>query len=114
MAALPGIGEIWFVSLDPTVGHEQSGSRPALVVSVDRFNHGPAGLVVVVPITSRAKGISLHVAIGPPEGGLTTRSFAMPENIRSISVDRLQRAAGLVSTGTLQAVQDRLRILLDL
>ena len=47
-------GEIWWVDLDPTRGHEQAGRRPALVLSVDAFNHGPAGLVVVVPVSSKA------------------------------------------------------------
>jgi mRNA interferase MazF len=41
----------------PTQGREQAGSRPALVISVDQFNHGPSELVVVLPITSRRKGI---------------------------------------------------------
>ena len=54
----PSRGEIWFLNLDPTQGREQAGSRPALVViSVDVFNHGPADLVVVLPVTSAAKGI---------------------------------------------------------
>ena len=44
-------GEIYLVSLDPSFGHEQQGTRPVLVVSPDRFNaltHAP----IVVPITS--------------------------------------------------------------
>ena len=69
-------GEIWLVGLDPAKGREQAGMRPALIISVDIFNHGPAELVVVIPITSKAKRIPLHVEIGPPEGGLTMTSFA--------------------------------------
>lgn len=37
-------GEVWTVSLDPVRGHEQAGTRPALIVSVGSFNQGPAGL----------------------------------------------------------------------
>ena len=48
----PSRGEIWFLNLDPTRDHEQAGSRPALVISVDTFNHGPADLVVILPVTS--------------------------------------------------------------
>ncbi|EBA4668711.1 type II toxin-antitoxin system PemK/MazF family toxin [Salmonella enterica] len=44
-------GEIWFVSLDPTAGHEQSGKRPVLIVSPASFNKFTR-LPVVVPITS--------------------------------------------------------------
>lgn len=53
----PSRGEIWFLNLDPTQGREQVGSRPALVISVDAFNWGLADLVVVLPVTSVAKGI---------------------------------------------------------
>lgn len=62
----PSRGEVWMVDLDPTKGHEQAGRRPGLVVSVDLFNHGPADLVVLVPITSKAKGIPFHVEVNQP------------------------------------------------
>jgi len=44
-------GDIYMVSLDPTAGHEQSGSRPVLVVSPTEFN-AATKLPVVLPITS--------------------------------------------------------------
>ena len=111
---LPSRGEIWLVDLNPTRGHEQSGVRPALVVSVDTFNHGPAGLAVVLPVTSRGKGIALHVSVDPPEAGLTMRSFIKAEDVRSVAVERLTRRLGQVSRATMDQVEDRLRILLDL
>ena len=46
-------GEIWLVSLDPTLGHEQKGRRPVLIVSPDAFNR-ITKLPVVLPITSGA------------------------------------------------------------
>jgi mRNA interferase MazF len=107
-------GEIWLVGLDPTKGREQAGMRPALVVSVDLFNHGAAELVVVIPITSKAKGIPLHVEVNPPEGGLTMNSFVKCEDLRSISTSRLVRRLGVVSPQTIELVEDRLRILLGL
>ena len=107
-------GEVWMVGLDPTKGREQAGMRPALVISVDIFNHGPADLVVVIPITSKAKGIPLHVEITPAEGGLTTTSFVKCEDVRSISTSRLVRRLGKLSDRTTDAVEDRLRILLGL
>ena len=107
-------GEVWNVDLNPTRGREQRGSRPALVVSTDRFNRGPAELVVVVPITGTERGIPLHVRIDPPEGGLKKRSFVKCEDVRSVSRERLTRRWGVVSRATLSAVEDRLRILLEL
>ncbi len=107
-------GEIWLVVLDPTKGREQAGMRPALVMSVDIFNHGAAELVVAVPITSKAKGIPLHVEVMPPEGGLTMTSFVKCEDVRSISTSRLVKRLGKVSEQTIELVEDRLRILLGL
>ncbi len=110
----PSRGEIWMVDLNPTRGHEQAGVRPALVVSVDTFNHGPAGLAVVLPMTSRAKGIPLHVPVDPPEAGLRMKSFIKTEDVRSVALERLARRLGQVSDATMAQVEDRLRILLDL
>jgi mRNA interferase MazF len=110
----PSRGEIWFVDLNPVRGHEQAGKRPALVVSVDLFNGGPAGLIVVLPITTREKGIPFHVEIYPPESGLPEKSFIKCEDIRSISKERLLSPAGEVSPPAMAAVEDRLRILLNL
>ena len=107
-------GEIWQVNLNPTVGHEQAGTRPALVISVDAFNRGPADLAVVLPITSVRKGISFHVQVTPPEGGLTMLSFVKCEDVRSVSKERFVRRLGQVSAQTLAAVEDRIIILLDL
>lgn len=107
-------GEIWTVDLNPTRGHEQAGKRPALVFSADLFNEGPAGLVVVLPITSKEKGIPFHVEISPPEGGLKTRSFVKCEDIRSVARERLSKRWGGVSRATMDEIEDRIRILLDL
>lgn len=107
-------GEVWLVDLNPTRGHEQAGTRPALVVSADEFNHGPAGLVIVVPMTTRKRGIPLHVSVDPPEGGLDRRSFIKCEDVRSVSEQWLVRRFGVVSTETLSLVADRLRIVLDI
>lgn len=114
MSSSASRGDVWMVSLDPTKGREQAGMRPALIISVDLFNDSAAELVVAVPITSKAKGIPLHVEVEPPEGGLTLKSFAKCEDIRSISTSRLIRRMGSVSPGIMTFVEDRLRILLGL
>lgn len=107
-------GDVWLVDLDPTRGHEQSGTRPALVVSVNAFNHGPADLVIVVPLTTRDRRIPMHVPITPPEGGVRAPSFAKCEDVRSITARRLIERWGRVSQRTLSEVEDRLRLLLGL
>ena len=77
---LPERGDIWLADLDPTRGREQAGRRPVLIVSVGAFNESKAGLVVVIPLTSTARGIPWHVAVVPPDGGLknTRISCAKP------------------------------------
>lgn len=107
-------GDIWFTDLDPTVGHEQAGERPVLILSIDAFNRSLAGLVVILPITTRLRGIPWHVLVSPPEGGLTRPSAILCEAVRSVSQQRLQHRMGLIAPATLQAVRDRLRILMNL
>ena len=107
-------GEIWLANFNPTVGHEQSGTRPALILSFDAFNRGPAGLVVAIPLTTVAKNIPLHVRVTPPEGGLAAVSYIKCEDVRSLSKSRFLRRWGRVDDATMRLVEDRIRILLAL
>lgn len=111
---MPDRGEVWLVDLDPTRGHEQAGRRPGLIVSNNTFNNGPAGLVVVVPMTTRDRRIPLHVRVDPPEGGVREPCFIKCEDVRSISTERLLSRWGLVEDHTLAFVALRLETLLDL
>jgi mRNA interferase MazF len=115
MPPLPNRGEIWLADLNPTRGHEQAGARPALIISTNTFNHGPAGLVLVLPLTRTDRRIPIHVPIEPPEGGVSARSYILCDAVRSIAKDRLEpRPWGSVSEATLQKVEDHLRILMEL
>ena len=110
----PRRGEVWIVDLDPTLGHEQAGRRPGLVISVDGFNQSAAELAIVLPVTSRKKSVRSHVPIQAREAGLKVESFIKCEDVRSISTRRLRRRLGSASASTLQAVEERLRILIGL
>jgi len=110
----PARGEVWLADLNPTRGHEQAGRRPVLVVSEDLFNRGPAGLAIVLPMTSAVRNVPTHVPIDPPEGGVRNRSAVLCEGVRSVSAERLIDRWGAVSPSTMAAVEDRLRILLRL
>ena len=107
-------GEIWLLNLDPTLGREPRGTRPGLVISVDKFNQGPTELIIVLPVTSKKKNTPFHIEIEPPEGGVKTRSYIKCEDVRSVSKDRLLSLWGTVSPKTMDEVKDRLRILLDM
>ena len=110
----PSRGEIWYVDLDPGRGHEQTGRRPCLVVSVDSFNHGPAGLHVVLPMTTREKGIPFHIEAPSEETGLQQRGFIKCDDVRSVSRERFLKRLGGISATTMDAVEYRLRILMGL
>jgi mRNA interferase MazF len=110
----PQRGEVWLVTLDPVQGHEQAGTRPCVVISDDIFNSGPAGLVVVVPMTSRQWAIPLHVPIVPPVGGVQVPTDILCENVRSVSMRRLLRPLATLPAPAMDEISDRLRILLSL
>jgi mRNA interferase MazF len=110
----PWRGEIWLADFGQPFGHEQGFRRPCVIVSDDTINQGPSGLCVVVPLTSRDKGVPLHLAIAPPEGGLRVPSWAKPEDIRSLDTRRLLSRWGAVSRQTADLVDDRLKVLLKL
>ena len=111
----PSRGEVWLA--DPPrllQGREQMGQRPVLVVSADEINHGPSGLSVVVPFTTRDRGVELHVSVDPPEGGLSERSFLLPEQVHAADQAHLVGMLGQVTQETLRAIEDSLLIVLSL
>jgi mRNA interferase MazF len=113
---MPNRGEVWIADFDPVRGHEQGRQRPAVILSTDQFNNGPAGLVVVVPFTTKERErMPLRVRVDPPDGGLKETSWALCEAVRSISTDRLVDGPwGTLAVKTLAAIEYRVRALLDL
>jgi mRNA interferase MazF len=107
-------GEVYIGDPDPVVGHEQGGRRPVLVISTSAMNQTAATLAIAVPLTTTNRGNELHVRVEPPQGGLKRVSFAMPEMVRSMSLDRLGRRIGFVSPDTVEAVSERVGILIGL
>jgi mRNA interferase MazF len=85
-----------------------------LVVSDDVFNRGPAGLAIVLPMTSTVRSVPSHVPVSPPEGGVENRTAILCEAVRSVSVERLVVRWGAVDRRTMATVEDCLRILLRL
>ena len=112
MSLRPNRGEIWLADLSPARGYEHAGARPVLIISTNIFNHGPADLVFVLPLTCTDRRIPMHEPIDPPEGGIAARSYIVCDALRTIAKDRLgPRAWGSVSAATLHKVVDNLRIL---
>jgi len=59
---VPDRGDIVWMVFDPQAGHEQSGRRPALIVSSKEYN-GKRGLALLCPVTSKVKGYPFEVAL---------------------------------------------------
>jgi mRNA interferase MazF len=55
-------GDIIWMDFDPAAGHEQSGARPALVVSSTSYNQ-LSGMAIVCPMTTRKKSRRFEVAL---------------------------------------------------
>jgi mRNA interferase MazF len=111
---IPSRGDVVIVNLDPSVGHEPGGLRPALVISSDDLNRSPARLVIVVPITGTDRGIPAHIRVSSPEGGLTKPSVIMADQVRTISRRRVARRLGTVSSATMRNVENCLKLVFDL
>lgn len=110
----PSRGEVWQVQFSPTKGREQDGSRPAMIVSVDKFNHGPAELVIAIPLTRTRRQIASHVIVPRGEAGLESDSYIMVEAVRSVSKERLLRYRGDLTYPRIEEVEQILRVLLKL
>lgn len=57
---VPSAGDLVWLEFNPQAGHEQAGTRPALVLSQKRYNR-KTGLGIFCPITSKAKGYPFEV-----------------------------------------------------
>jgi mRNA interferase MazF len=112
VSAGPEQGDVYWTDPDPTRGSEQAKARPFAIVSVDQLNRSPIGISLAVPLTRTDFHNALHLAIAPPEGGLMQASFAMPEQLRTISHERLSRKLGRLRPPTHEELLRRCRLLL--
>jgi mRNA interferase MazF len=80
------------------------------VVSTDAFNHSPAGLLMVVPITATYRRVRAHIRVDPPEGGLNKISYILTDQLRAVSELRFSRRLGTVSASTMAAIEKQVRI----
>ena len=79
-------GEIYLVSLDPTAGHEQQGTRPVLIVSPEAFNQ-VTQLPVVLPITSGGNFARVAgFAVSLDEAGMRTKGIVRCDQPRALDL----------------------------
>ena len=100
-------GEIWLISLDPTVGAEMSKTRPTVIVNDDRLGKLP--LKIIAPITDWKEHYNVApwmIPIVPSkQNGLVKKSSIDCFQIRSVSESRLIRRIGHIAINEVLEVQ---------
>ena len=80
MKTIPDRGDVILLSSDPTLGHEQEGFRPAVVLSPEYYNKA-SGLCLVCPITTNIKGYPFEVIL---DGTKKTTGVALSDQVRYV------------------------------
>lgn len=109
-------GEIWLVSLDPTIGSELQKTRPAIVVNDDTLGKLP--LKIIVPLTDwkdRYEIAAWMVKVEPnTTNKLTKTSAADCFQIRSVSEQRCIRKIGEVNSAITANIRKALATVLNI
>jgi mRNA interferase MazF len=106
----PDRGDAVWLNFSPKVGHEQSGKRPAVVVSPKSYNK-KVGLGLFCPITSQIKGYPFEVGI---PAGTSITGVVLSDQIKNL--DWRVRDAQFICklpVSTMSEVRKKLRTLLE-
>ena len=80
MAYVPKRGDAIWINFNPQSGHEQSGRRPAIVLSPQSYN-GKVGLCLLCPITNQVKGYPFEVVL---PAGLGVTGVVLSDQAKSL------------------------------
>lgn len=99
------LGDIFYANLNPTIGSEQDGIRPVLVVQNNKGNRF-SPTIVIIPITSSLSksNIPSHVEL-LKTSGLDKKSIALVEQIRTLDKKRLLRKITSIAKEDLENVK---------
>ncbi|MGH2758829.1 MAG: type II toxin-antitoxin system PemK/MazF family toxin [Actinomycetota bacterium] len=108
-------GTIVLVGLDPTLGREQQGTRPCVVVSdPDVTASARFPMIAVVPVSGTAGEGALYPRLETRTGGLRRPSWALVDQLRSIDKRRVMRAFVGIDASELTRIDEGLRSFLGL
>ncbi len=109
-------GEIWWASLPEPTGSEPGFRRPVLVVQADAFNRSRLQTAVAVVLTSNLRLLDApgNVLLPADASGLPKDSVANVSQVITIDRDFLTERAGRLRGRTMEAVDNGLRLALDL
>jgi mRNA interferase MazF len=100
-------GDIWWAQLDPTVGHEQSGRRPILVLSHEVFILR-SGTVIGIALTSQPQKAGFPLTLELSSTNLPKKAWVKISQIRTLSTKRLGKRIGRASEEEIEIVVDGL------
>lgn len=107
-------GDIFFADLGKTVGSEQSGTRPVLIIQNNVGNKfSPTVIVAVLTSKVNKKPLPTHVAV-EPSFGLSEKSLIMFEQIITIDRRRLRGYVGTPDSGVMERAEKAMKISLGL
>ena len=89
-------GNIYWANLDPTLGHEQAGRRPVLVISHDVFNDR-SGTVIALALSSQKQKAGFPLTLELEAKNLPKKFWVKISQIRTLSVKRLGKKLGRIS-----------------
>lgn len=100
-------GDIFWANLNPTIGHEQAGFRPVLIISENIFNDR-SGTIIGLAITSQPQkaGFPLTYELSAPE--LPKKSWVKISQIRTLSKKRIDKYICHISPEELDVIVDGL------
>lgn len=110
----PKRGEVYLVNFDPTIGAEIKKTRPALIIQNDTANrYSPVTIVAAISSKFDNKLYPTEVLIKPSEGGLTSESVVLLNQIRTIDKARLVKRLGTLKADTMEDVKKAILVSLD-
>jgi len=107
-------GMVVWAELDPVRGREQAGRRPALVVASDLYLEQADTLAIIVPCTTHDRGWPNHVKLAGKNLNLPGETYAMTEQPRTVTRERLFDVAGMIDVAAMREVDGWLRDFLAL
>lgn len=104
--------DIVLINYSPTKGHEQSGLRPAVIISSDLFSI--TKMIITCPITTNIKNRAGSIILKKnKENNLKENSEIMTGQIRTVSVERVFKKIGKISQKELQDIFENLDLLFE-
>ena len=102
-------GDVYWADLQPTVGSEQGGVRPVMILHF-------SSTVIIAPMTAKTgkHNLPIHVTVYAGEAGIGRTSMVLLEQIRVLDKSRLGEYIGHLEAGRMKDVEYAMAVSLGL